>query len=370
MRKARGAIDFDLPETQGRAGRGRAARRGWSSASARRATGSSRSACSPPTRRWRSTSRSAGLPIGLPVPRRAGRGEAGGVRRAGAGVRLQAARGRTESTSHGAERLHAASWRATPEQRALNQLLLRSMMQAVYSADERGALRPGGGALPALHLAHPPLPGPAGAPAAQGALGAARASAVASASWSARRSELRAAWPCSARSASARPCRWSARSSSFYATLLMKDRVGEEFDATVSGAHRLRLLRGAGHRARRGAGEGGDARARREAGQAGARAGVPERAPGARGAEAARAAGVREPGAAADGLRAAPVRGRGDVVARRAGCPAAPSRMDGGAPARPWPRAGRTSRPPGARGRYPGAAGGGCQRRSAWPVLA
>ncbi len=35
---------------------------------------------------------------------------------------------------------------------------------------------------------------------------------------------------------------------SFYATLLMKDRVGEEFDATVAGHHRVRLLRGAGRR--------------------------------------------------------------------------------------------------------------------------
>ena len=62
----------------------------WSGASARTATASSRSACSPPTRRWRVLP-GARAALGVPVPRRAGRGEARRVRRAGAGPRLQAA---------------------------------------------------------------------------------------------------------------------------------------------------------------------------------------------------------------------------------------------------------------------------------------
>ena len=115
---------------------------------------------------------------------------------------------------------------------------------------ERGPLRAGGRALPALHLAHPALSGSPGAPAAEGAWGGA-AQAQRRRSWT-RETERLEAWPPRAPSASARRCRWSARSSSFYSVLLMKDRVGEEFAATVAWRHRLRLLRGAGEPEHRG----------------------------------------------------------------------------------------------------------------------
>ena len=130
-----------------------------------------------------------GAALRLPLPRRAGRGEAGGLRRAGAGATASSCASRTAISSQGAERLHRAAGgppraaRAQPAAAALDDaggLLGR----------ERGPLRPGRRALPALHLAHPPLPGPAGAPAAQGALGARGQAALRSASWSARTERL------------------------------------------------------------------------------------------------------------------------------------------------------------------------------------
>ena len=47
-----------------------------------------------------------------------------------------------------------------PEERILSYLMLRSLKQARYSAENRGPFRAGGGLLYALHFAHPALSGP------------------------------------------------------------------------------------------------------------------------------------------------------------------------------------------------------------------
>ena len=51
-----------------------------------------------------------------------------------------------------------------PEERILSYLMLRSLKQARYSTENVGPLRPRRRDLHALHLAHPPLSGPDGAP--------------------------------------------------------------------------------------------------------------------------------------------------------------------------------------------------------------
>ena len=96
MRARRGAIDFDLPEAKVVLGEDGHAVARWSGASARAATGSSRSACSRRTRPWRAGS-GARAADHLPRPRRAGRGEARRVPRARRRPRL---RGRRDGDGH------------------------------------------------------------------------------------------------------------------------------------------------------------------------------------------------------------------------------------------------------------------------------
>jgi ribonuclease R len=120
-----------------------------------------------------------------------------------------------------------------PEQRALNQLLLRSMMQAVYSASRVGHY--GLAAEHYLHFTSPIRRYPdllvhrllkahwarLGKTRSQGAVDREEAQLEEMAAQSSERE--RAAMQVEREVVS------------FYATLLMKDRVGEEFDATVSG---------------------------------------------------------------------------------------------------------------------------------------
>ena len=118
---------------------------------------------------------------------------------------------------------------------------------------EHRPLRARGRALPALHLAHPALPGPGRPPAAQGGLGEAQRR---------RRAEDAIRRP----SPSWRPCRSDRERASmqvereiasYYAALFMKDQVGEEFDGVVAAVTELRPLRRAAPLRRRGAGQDG-----------------------------------------------------------------------------------------------------------------
>jgi ribonuclease R len=119
-----------------------------------------------------------------------------------------------------------------PEQRALNQLLLRSMMQAIYSAEQVGHY--GLGAEHYLHFTSPIRRYPdllvhrlLKAHWARGG----RALSQAQAERLTERLEEMAA-QCSERERAALEVEREVVS--FYATLLMQERVGEEFDATVS----------------------------------------------------------------------------------------------------------------------------------------
>ncbi len=120
-----------------------------------------------------------------------------------------------------------------PEQRALNQLLLRSMMQAVYSASRVGHY-----GLAAEHYLHftspirryPDLLVHRLLKAHWARRGKKRSQAVL------EREEARLEDMAAQSSERERAAMQVEREVvSFYATLLMKDRVGEEFDATVSG---------------------------------------------------------------------------------------------------------------------------------------
>ena len=92
-----------------------------------------------------------------------------------------------------------------PEERILSYLMLRSLKQARYSDGKCGPLRPGRRHLHALHVAHPPLSRPDGAPPA------ARCPHRQAHSW---RRISASRWPTSARNPSAAPPRPSANSSS------------------------------------------------------------------------------------------------------------------------------------------------------------
>ena len=140
-----------------------AASAGRTSPSTTSATRSSRSSCSPPTRRWPSTSpgtrcRSSAAST-RPRTRRSWRRSpssptcsATPIKRAQDRFELQRVLDATADK---------------PERAAVHFALLRSLKQATYSPVPGRALRPRQQGLLPLHLAHPPLPGPAGPPAAR-----------------------------------------------------------------------------------------------------------------------------------------------------------------------------------------------------------
>ncbi len=159
----------------------------------------------------------------------------------------------------GAERRSSSKLEGHPEKRALNQLLLRSMMQAVYSAENVGHY--GLAAEHYLHFTSPIRRYPD-----------LIVHRLLKEHWARKEPRGRRT---SVERETERLERMAEQSSereraamqverevvSFYAALLMEDRVGEEFGATVVVGHRLRVLR----RARRGVHRGPGRRPRRSA---------------------------------------------------------------------------------------------------------
>ncbi len=193
-----------------------------------------------------------------------------------------------------------------PGQRALNQLLLRSMMQAVYSPDQVGHY--GLGAEEYLHFTSPIRRYPD-----------LLVHRLLRAQWERRQrarperelenevEELRRmAAHSSERERAAMKCEREVNS--LYACLLMEDRVGEEFAATVSSITDFGFFVELDTEHVEGLVPGGRARARARARRR--RAGLADGPAGAGGAGAHRPAGGRERAAPADGFRRGGVRGR------------------------------------------------------------
>ncbi len=111
-----------------------------------------------------------------------------------------------------------------PEERILSYLMLRSLRQARYSAENRGPLRAGGAHLYAFHFAHPAVSGSDGAPAAARRADGRRRDCG-------RGTEARS--PRSVRSSERRAADAERELVEWKKVKFMAERVGEDFDALV-----------------------------------------------------------------------------------------------------------------------------------------
>ena len=242
-RIARGALDFDLPEPfveldddDPRLVRDVVQVAARSAASGR-PTRSSRSSCSPPTRRSRATSASATIDTVWrvhDVPDRAS-----GSRSSPSSPSTTASRSTSRTAAHPAgSRACSTSCRASPPRRRCHFLLLRSLKQAIYDVVNVGHF--GLASADYLHFTspirrYPDLIVHRLLKSAAGGQGCRRAGA------SRRRSRRRRPrrrcrrWPPSRRSHERRAMEVEREVVDLYRAFLMRDRIGEEFDGTISG---------------------------------------------------------------------------------------------------------------------------------------
>ena len=163
-RMKRGALDFDLPEAEGRPrpGDGRArstSRSAPQDPGVEEGLPAHRGADAPRQRDGRPLLVERDVPADLPRPRAARRGEARPLRHAcattlGIAFDLEDARDPKKLSAL------LKSSPTTRRTQVLNMLLLRAMKQAVVRHRQHRPLRPRLAGVPALHLAHPALPGP------------------------------------------------------------------------------------------------------------------------------------------------------------------------------------------------------------------